>query len=155
MKTSVGFKSVVISGIVAGIVFLMAEMLMLAMTGQSPFGPPRMMAAMVMGKEVLPPPATFDMGIMMVAMIVHLMISLIAAFVFGTIYKLFSRSFMIALLLGVVYGLLFYFAAFYVMTGIWPWFEMARGTISIIGHILFGLALGATFHKLSGVTAEA
>lgn len=155
MKTSVGFKSVVFSGIVAGIVFLMAEMLMLAMTGQSPFGPPRMMAAMVMGREVLPPPATFEMGIMMAAMMVHLIISVIAAAVFGIIYKMFSRSLMIALILGAVYGLGFYFFAFYIMTGIWPWFEMARGTISIIGHILFGLALGATFHKLSGVTAEA
>lgn len=155
MKTSVGFKSVVFSGIVAGIVFLMAEMLMLAMAGQSPFGPPRMMAAMVMGKEVLPPPATFEMGIMMVAMVVHLMISVVAAFAFGIIYKMFGRSLMIALLLGAVYGLIFYFVAFYIMTGIWPWFEMARGTISIVGHILFGLALGATFHKLSGVTGEA
>lgn len=155
MKTSIDLKSVVYSGIVAGIIFLMAEMLMLAMAGQSPFGPPRMMAAMVMGKDVLPPPATFEIGIMMAAMMVHFIISVIAAAVFGIIYKMLSRSIIAAMILGAVYGLGFYFFAFYVMTGIWPWFEMARGTISIIGHILFGVALGATFHKFSGVMAEA
>lgn len=155
MNTATGFKTVVVSGIIAGIVFLMAEMLMLALTGQSPFGPPRMMAAIVMGTEVLPPPATFDMGIMMVAMMVHFVMSVIAAFVFGIIYKMFARNLVTALLLGAVYGLLFYFIAFYVMTGIWPWFAMARGMIGIIGHLLFGLVLGAAFHKLSGNKAEA
>lgn len=54
-------------------------------------------AAIVMGKEVLPPPATFDMSIMMVAMMVHFVLSVIAAFVFGIIYKLFARNLVIAL----------------------------------------------------------
>lgn len=59
-KTGIG------AGVVAGAVFMMVEAGMLAMTGQSPWGPPRMMAAIVLSKGVVPPPATFDMMIMMV-----------------------------------------------------------------------------------------
>lgn len=154
MKTTLGFKPVVISGLIAGIVFLMAEMMMLAMAGQSPWGPPRMMAAMVQGKEVLPPPATFDLSIMMVAMIVHMMLSIAFAFVFGLVYKMLGRSLAMALILGAVFGLAMYFLNFYVMTGVWPWFEMARGMISIIGHLIFGVVLGWAYHKFSGVEAH-
>lgn len=154
MKTALGFKPVVISGILAGIAFLMTEMMMLAMAGQSPFGPPRMMAAIAMGKDVLPPPATFDFGIMMVAMIVHMMFSIIFAVVFGIIYKMFGRSLGTAVLLGAVFGLAMYFLNFYVMTAVWPWFEMARGMISIVGHVIFGAVLGWAYHKFSGVEAH-
>ena len=150
MKTSVSFKPIFISGLLAAIVFLMAEMIMLAMSGQSPFGPPRMMAAMVLGKDVLPPPATFDIVIMMVAMIVHVMLSFGFAVVFGLIYGRLTRSLGMAMLVGGVFGLAMYFLNFYVMTSVFPWFEMGRGAINIIGHILFGLVLGGAFHKLSG-----
>lgn len=149
MATNFSLKPVVIAGILAGIAFLMAEMIMLSMSGQSPFGPPRMMAAMVMGPEVLPPPATFDLMIMMVAMMVHMVLSIMSAFVFGLIYTRMGRSLPKALTLGAVFGLIMYFVAFYLGTAIWPWFEMARGLISIIGHVIFGFVLGWAFHKWS------
>lgn len=149
MTTALKIKPVVVAGIIAGMVFLMAEMAMLALSGQSPFGPPRMMAAMVMGEGVLPPPATFDVGIMMVAMAVHLMLSIAFALVFGVVYKMLSRSSGTALLVGGVFGLAMYFLNFYVMTMVWPWFEMARGMISIVGHVVFGVALGWAYHAFS------
>ena len=62
-------KAAIWAAIIAGIVFMMLEMMMVAIfTGGSPWGPPRMIAAIGMGKGVLPSPATFDAGIMMVAM---------------------------------------------------------------------------------------
>ena len=48
--------------------------------GQSPWGPPHMMAAMVLGKEVLPPPGTWaplDLKIMMTAMMIHFPVSIV------------------------------------------------------------------------------
>ena len=150
MTTNLSLKPVVTAGILAGIAFLMAEMILLAMSGQSPFGPPRMMAAMAMGKDVLPPPATFDFVIMMVAMMVHIVLSIMSAFVFGLIYSRMGRSLPMALLLGAVFGLIMYFVAFYLATAIWPWFEMARGMISIVGHVIYGAVLGWAFHKWSG-----
>ncbi len=84
MAQSLNWKAAIISGLVAGLVFMMLEMVLMGtIGGQSPWGPPRMIAAMVMGKDVLPPPATFNMGIMMVAMMIHLVLSVILAVVLG------------------------------------------------------------------------
>ena len=54
-------KAALWAAIIAGIVFMMLEMIMVPVfMGGSPWGPPRMIAAIGMGKGVLPPPATFD-----------------------------------------------------------------------------------------------
>ena len=57
----IDWKAALWAGIVAGFVFMVLEMLLVQLVGGgSMWGPPRMMAAMVMGRGVLPPPATFD-----------------------------------------------------------------------------------------------
>ena len=72
------------AGISAGAVFMMLEMALVGtIGGGSPWGPPRMIAAMAMGEGVLPPPASFDFGIMMVAMMIHLVLSIILGIVLG------------------------------------------------------------------------
>ncbi|MFB8830009.1 hypothetical protein ACE0DR_13370 [Azotobacter sp. CWF10] len=44
------------AGVIAGVVFLALEMLLVPLLmGGSPWGPPRMIAAIVMGRDVLPP----------------------------------------------------------------------------------------------------
>ncbi len=63
---------------------MMLEMVLVGtIVGDSPWAPPRMIAAMALGEGVLPPPATFDLGIMVVAMMIHLVLSIILAVVLG------------------------------------------------------------------------
>ena len=72
VPASINAKAAVWAAIIAGIVFMMLEMMMVAIfLGQSPWGPPRMIAAIGMGEGVLPPPATFDVRVMMVTMLIH------------------------------------------------------------------------------------
>lgn len=42
-------KAAVWAGLIAGLIFMMMEMILVWLTGGSPWGPPRMMAAIVMG----------------------------------------------------------------------------------------------------------
>lgn len=129
------------AGVVAGAVFMMLEMLMVAMfLGHSPWAPPRMIAAMAMGREVLPPPGTFDMTIMMVAMGIHFVLSLFLAFVFALVARDWASG--KALMLGAVFGLAIYLFNFYVMTGVFPWFADARNWVSVLSHVVFGAVLG-------------
>src|SRR5919108_5349963 len=69
------------AGLIAGAVFLMLEMGMVWLfMGESPWAPPRMIAAMVLGEGVLPmpdKPATFDPGIVLTAMIIHFVLAAI------------------------------------------------------------------------------
>lgn len=139
------------AGLVAGAVFLTVEMALVAMSGDSPWGPPRMMAAIVLGKSVLPPPATFDMIVMLVAMAVHFILSVLLGFVLALGFAATRRRLSLgaATLIGGVFGLAVYLVNFYALTALFPWFAMARNLISIAGHILFGAVLGWTYAKLA------
>jgi hypothetical protein len=147
----VRWKAAVLAGLVAGAVFLMLEMAMVAMTGDSPWGPPRMMAAIVLGKGVLPPPATFDMMIMVVAMAVHFMLSVLFGLVLAVGVALTRQrpSLGVAVLIGSVLGLMIYVVSFYGFTVLFPWFAMARNLISVVGHIVFGAVLAWVYVKLA------
>jgi len=100
-----------------------------------------------MGESVLPPPATFDVMIVMVAMAVHFMLSI----VIGAVFALVARRFglLMAVLAGAILGLGLYVVNFYGFTAIFPWFAMARNAISIVSHIGFGVVLGLSYRILA------
>lgn len=150
MPQKLSWKAAIIAGLVAGAIFMMLEMaLMGTVGGQSPWGPPRMMAAMVMGKGVLPPPATFDMGIMMVAMLIHFPLSIVFGIILGWAISHWRMGLMAAIAAGTIFGLIIYFVDFYIFTAIFPWFAMARNMITIVSHAVFGLVLGWVYHAIA------
>lgn len=150
MTRTLNFKAAIVAGLVAGVVFMMLEMVLVGtIGGQSPWGPPRMIAAMAMGKDVLPPPATFDFGIMMVAMMIHLIMSVMLGIVLGWIISHWRMRLVTALAIGTLFGLTVYFVDFYLMTAVFPWFAMARGAISVFAHAMFGLVLGGVYHSMA------
>jgi hypothetical protein len=140
----IDWKAATWSGIIAGMVFLILEMIMVPVFGGgSPWGPPRMMAAIVLGEGVLPPPATFDVGIIMAAMGLHFVLSIVYAVIFALAVSRLSLG--PALVLGGVGGLLLYLVNFYGFTALFPWFAMARNWISIFGHAVFGLVAAGAY----------
>ncbi|MGQ0562916.1 MAG: hypothetical protein ACT443_13705 [Gemmatimonadota bacterium] len=143
LRSRLDLSAAIWAGIIAGAAFMMLEMLLVQFAmGESMWGPPRMIAALVMGKGVLPPPATFDIGILMVAMVVHFMLSIIYAIVLGFIVDRMGLG--AAIMIGAVYGLILYLVNFYGMTVVFPWFAMARSWVGIFSHIMFGaIAAGA------------
>lgn len=150
MTRSIDWKAAIWAGIIAAVVFMMIEMILVGtIGGQSPWGPPRMIAAMAMGKSVLPPPATFDLGILMIAMMIHLVMSIVLGIILGWAISHWRMSLVTAIIAGTVFGLLVYFVDFYLMTAVFPWFAMARGGISIFAHAMFGLVLGWTYHAIA------
>ncbi len=141
-------KAALWAAIVAGAVFMMLEMIMVPVfMGGSPWGPPRMIAAIGMGDGVLPPPATFDAGIVMVAMLIHFTLSVILAFVFAFIAR--GRTVGMATIIGAAFGLVVYVVAFYGMTAVFPWFAMARGWVGIFAHIAYGAVLGFVYASIA------
>jgi hypothetical protein len=136
------------SGLAAGVAFMMLEMLLVwAFMGQSPWGPPRMIAAMAMGQGVLPPPATFDFGIMMAAMFIHFTLSWLLAVAFAWLFGGLGTG--TAVLVGAVFGLAIYLVNFYGFTAIWPWFAQARNWVSIFSHVMFGVILAWSYKAIA------
>lgn len=148
-RRRINWNAAVWAGIIAGLVFMMMEMLLvwLAM-GQSPWGPPRMIAAMVMGKEVLPPPATFAVGVMLVAMMIHFMLSIIYGVIVGWIVDRMSRG--AAVVTGAVFGLVaVYFLNFHLIAPVlFPWFTQAQNWVSVLSHVVFGMVLAGAYLAL-------
>lgn len=137
----INVKAALWAALIAGAVFMILEMIMVPVfMGGSPWGPPRMIAAIGMGEGVLPPPATFDAAIMMVAMLIHFALSIALAFLFASIAR--GRSLGMAIGVGAVFGLVIYLVNFYGMTAIFPWFAMARGWVAIFAHVVYGAVLG-------------
>ena len=150
MSRKLDWKAAILAGIVAGIAFMMLEMALVKMLqGMSPWGPPRMMAAMVMGKEVLPPPGTFDLTIMTVAMVIHLMLSVLLGVVLGLLISRLTLHVTASILVGAVFGVIVYYVNFYGFTALFPWFAMARGAISIFAHAMFGAILGGVYSAIA------
>jgi len=152
--TRINFSAAAKAGIVAGIVFMVLELLLVAaVSGESPWGPPRMIAAIAMGEGVLPPPATFDPTIFLVAMVVHFILSILIAIVFAIIAGMARWSLTTSAIAGLVIGLAIYAFHFYGMTAIFPWFAMARGAVSIFAHAIFGLVLGYAYRAMAPLGA--
>ena len=154
MTKAFNWKAAIWAGIVAGIVFMMLEMaLIMTLKGQSPWGPPRMMGAMVMGRGVLPPmgqPATFDFGIMMVAMMIHLMLSIVLAIILGFGISRLGLGLIASIVVGAIFGMIVYYVDFYIFTAWFPWFAMSRGVITLFSHGMFGAVAGGVYRAMAG-----
>lgn len=149
IKTTFG-KSAIAAGFVAGSVFLALEMIMVPLfTADNAWAPVRMIAAIIMGKDVLPEmgiPATFDFAVLLAALVLHFILSIIYAGIVGALCRV--RNMAAALSIGAACGLAIYLINFYGFTVIFPWFAMARNWISIFAHLVFGIAAAYTFVKI-------
>lgn len=147
-RPAIQWKAAILAGIVAGLVFLILEMMLVPMfLGGSPWGPPRMIGAMALGADVLPPPATFDIGVVLTAVVIHMVLSMLFAVVLAFVIRGWDIS--KAAVAGAIWGLVLYFLNFYVMTAIWPWFADARNWVSILSHLVFGLVAGISYVKMA------
>lgn len=142
------WKAAIWAGLISGVAFMMLEMMLVPLfMGGSPWAPPRMIAAMVMGKGVLPPPATFDIGVLMAAMAVHFPLSVVFTLILAWIIARFDMG--VAVLIGAVFGLILYVVNFYGFTAIFPWFAMAHNWVSIFSHIMFGMIAALAYKQLA------
>lgn len=148
MRTDVHWRAAVYAGIIAAIAFALLEMIFVPLIyGASPWAPLRMIAAIAMGRDVLPPPGTFDLSVVTVAAIVHLILSIIYAFILALIVTSTGKA--LAIVIGGVFGLSLYLINFYGFTALFPWFAEARNTVSLLSHIIFGLVLAWAYKALA------
>jgi uncharacterized membrane protein YagU involved in acid resistance len=149
---SIDWSAAIWAGVIAGTVFLLMEMFLMPLFGFAPsiWAPPRAIGAIGLGESALPPPATFDLGIVMVATLIHFATSILFAIVVALIIR--SLGMGAAIAVGVVAALLLHVFVAYLMTPVWPWFKGANW-LSIVVHIVFG-ALVAWWYKARAHPAE-
>ena len=138
-----GWCTAVLAGVIAGTSATLIQVLLwLVLTDAFPailFRDARLTAALVLGNSALPPPATFDTGIMLVATLIHFALSLVYAALLARLTL--SLGNVPALLAGAAFGIVLYFVNLYGFTAIFPWFAQARGWITLIAHGVFGVTV--------------
>ncbi len=144
----IDWSSAIWAGLIAGAVFLVLEMILVPAFGMgSPWGPPRMIAAIILGEAALPPPETFDLGIVLAAMALHFTLSIVYAIVLAFLVNRLTTG-AAAAAVGGGFGLALYLVNFHLFTAVFPWFAMARNGVSIFAHVVFGAVAGWSYKAL-------
>jgi hypothetical protein len=143
----VHWRSAALAGIAAGVVATVAQIVLWWASSEplaaTLFRDARLTAAIVMGTGVLPPPATFDGSVMLVATLVHFALSI--AYGFGLSILIARMSTAPALLAGAVFGACLYAINMYGFTLVFPWFVAARDWITAVTHVVFGVVAAVVY----------
>ena len=142
------FKRSIYAGIAAGIIFIILEMILVPLfLDASPWETVRMIAAIILGPDILRQETTsFDIGVIMVGILLHLFLSVIYTIIIVLIISDIKLS--MALLIGAAIGIAIYLVNFFIFTGWFPWFAAARYWISALSHIVFGLSAVWIYREL-------
>lgn len=141
------WRAVVMAGLAASVVFQVLEIILIPLVGGgSPWGPARMIAAMVMGRSVLPPPATFDLLVVAVAFVVDVVLAIVYVAVLSWLIRRWALA--TALLGGAIFGVGLYVVNFYGFTHLFPWFEMGRNGVTLLTHIAFSMTAVVVYKRL-------
>lgn len=133
--------AIISAGLAAGIVSTLAQILLwLVFTDELPailFRDARLTAALIMGRGVLPPPATFDADVWLAATLIHFALSICYAVALPPFVARLGRD--SSLLVGAGFGAVLYAVNLYGFTEVFPWFAQARGWIAAVAHVVFGV----------------
>jgi hypothetical protein len=143
-----------LAGLAAGVVATVAQLALWRLAGmpllETLFRDARLTAALAMGTAVLPPPSTPRWDILLVATLIHFSLSIAYALVLAQLAsRLRSPPTVFS---GALYGLLIYAINLYGFTLLFPWFEVDRDWVTLVAHLVFGIALAGGYRLLSGKT---
>ena len=142
----VDFRAVFWAGIVSGLVFLVVNMLLSLIILGTPWIFIRMVAALLLGQDVLPPPASFDPGVFIVAVLIHLLLSLLFTTILAMIIHKWGLA--VGIIGGAIFGLALYAINFYTFSFFFPWFFPLRSWILLVSHIFYGATAGGLYEAL-------
>jgi hypothetical protein len=148
---TIDVRAAVWSGLAAGVIATAVQILLWWVTGNAVpdllLRDARLTAAMILGVDVLPPATALLYPSLLVATLVHLLLSA----VYGGILACFIRRLgrWSSLCVGLLYGLLLYGINMYGFTHLFPWFTQARGGITVSVHAVFGVACAVLYRAWS------
>ena len=131
------WRAALAASISGGLVFTLLHIgLLRALHGVSPWVPVRMIAAMVLGPAVLSPPDTFDVVVVLAAILLHGMLSIVYGVLLAFLLPAVNTIWCIVV--GGLYGLTLYYINFYGFNAFSPWFMEERDALSMVSHFAFG-----------------
>lgn len=137
-----------IAGFGAGGILMLLELMWATAQGGDRWLTTRMVAAMVMGWEVLQT-SGYDLTVVIAALAVHYILGITFAMMLAAIIAPFQLDSSIGLvtLTGAAFGVLLYVLNFYGMSEAFTWFDDLRGWATFGAHVVFGASC-ALFYRM-------
>ncbi len=146
-KQLVDWSSAFWAGLIAGIVFLLANLFWLPqLMGGNAWVVIRLFASILLGSDVLAPPATMHVGALIAGLMTHFTLSLLYACMIA--FLIHRWGLITGMFLGMVIGAAIYVVNIYTVSLLFPWFFTMRHTGFLITHLLFGLVAGGVYETL-------
>lgn len=141
------WRAAILAGIAAGIVFLVLNLFLVSgLVGSSPWVLVRLMGSVLLGPGVLAPPATFDLGVLVAALVTHFVLATLFALVVA--FALHRWGMIVGILGGALFGLAFYLFIFYTMTYFFPWFYTFQSWPLLLTYVVMGATAGGVYEAL-------
>lgn len=141
---AIDWKAGLYAGLIAGALDEMLLMAAILLQGGSVWGAARMTAAIVLGEGVLPPPDTFDLGVVAASTFVHFGLSMIYGLIIAWLIQPFAWGGGLAM--GAAFGFAVYFANYYLIApAMFLWFVDMRSAVTAFVHVAFGLIAAASY----------
>jgi hypothetical protein len=142
------------AGLMGGVVYLVLELILVPLfVGGSVWSVLRMIAAIVLGRGVLPPPDTFDVAVVLTGAVLHLLLATLYGLVLSAMINRAGPG--VAVLLGAMVGLVLYIINYYVFTAVFPWFASARTWVTVFTHLVFGFVVAWSYKTVAGTPRRA
>ena len=144
-------RAAVLAGVAAGVFATIVQIALWSVFSDAfpaiLFRDARLAAAIVMGRGVLPPPASFDWQILLVATLVHFALSISYGLILSGLISRLATP--LSAIVGAAFGLMLYAVNMYGFTVLFPWFEAARDWITATSHVAFGATAAVVYKVLS------
>ena len=149
-RRPVDWAAAAVAGFGAGAILMVLDLFWsIAITGDGPWAASRMIAAIVMGPQVLQSTA-FSLSVVIVALLLHYVFGIVGGIVIAAVSAplgLDSRL-SLAVLTGAVFGVVLYVINFHGMTTFFPWFTQIRGWTTLLINLVFGISTTLLYWKL-------
>ncbi len=137
----VTWRAVLLSGLVAGTLFLVADLIFAPIvTHVDAALTLRYFAALVLGSKVLTQTGT---GILITGIIVHYVLSLVFALVIALVVHRWGM--VVGIIGGAILGVAIYGINLYTVTLVFPWFFAINSTVILLCHAIFGAVAGSVY----------
>lgn len=154
MRQLVDWSAAIWAGLIGGLVFMIINVgaiprfetgNTLAIDGVSSWVIVRYIASVVLGEGVLAP-ATPNVGILLVAILVNFALSVVYALVLAIVIHRWGM--IVGIVLGALFGFALYLINMSAFTVLYPWFEAIYSPWFIAAHVAFGAVAGGIYELL-------
>jgi ABC-type cobalamin transport system permease subunit len=144
IRKVVDLRAVITAALVAGTVSVLCNFFLVpSLLHTTPWVSVRLVGSILLGNDVLAPPATFHAGALAAALVTHYLLALAMTAIIA--YVVHRGGLTGGILLGALLGLAFYSIDYYTLTYFMPQFFALQHWSVVASHILFGAIAGGTY----------